>query len=498
MKGIFRSNGSIVMRLTGFLLFSACMLAAQEASKAPAPQTASQPVIRTGAQEVLLDLIVRDKKGKAVRDLNPNELEVYDEGTLQKVTSFRIVTANDEVGLGSGAERKQYDPMRQLRLVSVVFEGLDNESRRMTRQAALEFLKNPLEQNVYMAVFIIDQRLYVLQQFTNDRELLRRAIDTATTRQYTEFANQSAAIRKQLEQVEQNLNIAGTGSQPGRGNPGGGGFGSGMASARMAQMTLNILRYEETLTSDQQSRSSIYSLKAIIREQAGLPGRKTLVYFSGGLTVSEALIQQFRSIIGAANRANVSVYGVDARGLNSDALNTTGTSLLASAADSSRTQQLTDASINPDQVKEFDTLRDSIHSNPQQKLDELSTSTGGFMIANTNDFRPLLRRMSEDIETYYELAYAPQITAYDGRFRRVSLKVRRPNVKVQTRSGYFALPPNEESVMAYEMPLLNALNAATLPRSFQYHAAALHFGRQNDKLEYGLVVEVPMRDMTFT
>src|SRR2546423_8144965 len=328
MKSSIRSNKRIVMHLTVFLLFFACLLTAQETPKAPAPQPVSEPVIRTGAQEVLLDLVVRDKKGKAVRDLSPSDLEVYDEGTLQKVTSFRLVTANDDMGLGSGAERKQYDPMRQLRLVSLVFEGLDNESRRLTRQAALEFLKNPLEQNVYMAVFIIDQRLYVLQQFTNDRDLLRRAIDTATTRQYTEFSAQSAAIRKELDQVEQNFNTAGGGSQPGRGNPGGGGFGSGMASARMAQMTLNILRYEETLTSDQQSRSSIYSLMSIIREQAGLPGRKTLVYFSGGLTVSEALIQQFHSIIGAANRANVSVYGVDARGLNSDALNSTGTSML--------------------------------------------------------------------------------------------------------------------------------------------------------------------------
>ena len=484
------------MRFVVTLLTLGFILPAQEPSKQTAP--APQPIIRTAAQEVLLDVIVRDKKGRAIRDLDVKEIEVYDEGARQSVTGFRLVKGTDVATIApTGAEQKFYDPMRQLRLVTMIFESLDNESRRLARQAALEFLKNPLEQNVYIAVFMIDQRLYALQQFTNDRELLRKAIVRATTQQYTDFVAQSAAIRVELEQVQKDISQAPAGNTPGRGNPGGG--GTGQAAARMAQMTLNILRYEESLTRDQQARSAIFSLLSVIKEQAALPGRKTVVYFSEGLTIPEAVIEQFRSVIGAANRAGVSVYGVDTRGLISEAMNTSSMSMLDSAAKSSaRQQSVAGEAVTADQAMVFDTLRDSIQANRQQALDELSTSTGGFLIANTNDYRTPFRRLAEDIDTYYELSYVPQIAEYDGKFRKIAVKVNRVDVKVQTRSGYFALPPSAGVVLAYEMPLLHALEAAPLPRTFPYYAAALRFDKQNDKLGYALVIELPMQDVTFT
>lgn len=486
------------MRFLAIFVALIFIVPAQEPPQAPSPTT-PQTVLRTTAQEVMLDVIVRDKKGRSVRDLDAKEIEVYDEGARQTITGFRLVKGTDLAGLGSstvpGAEQKPYDPMRQLRLVSIIFESLDNESRRLARQAALEFLKNPLEQNVYLAVFMIDQRLYALQQFTNDRDLLRKAIVRATTQQYTDFAAQSAAIRTELEQVQKETQApAGT---PGRGNPEGG--SSGQAAARMAQMTLNILRYEESLTRDQQARSAIFSLLSVIKEQAGLPGRKTVVYFSEGLTIPEAVIEQFRSVIGAANRAGVSVYGVDARGLISEAMNASSTSMLESAAKSSaRQQSVAGESVTAENAQLFDTLRDSIHANRQQALDELSTSTGGFLIADTNDYRAPFRKLAEDINTYYEISYVPQIAEYDGKFRKISVKVNRPDAKVQTRSGYFALPSSAGMVLAYEMPLLRALESATLPRNFPYYAAALRFEKQNDKLKYALVLEVPMHDVTFT
>ncbi|HXI43701.1 MAG TPA: VWA domain-containing protein [Bryobacteraceae bacterium] len=483
------------MRFVVTLLTLGSILPAQEPSKqAPAPQ----PVIRTAAQEVLLDVIVRDKKGRAVRDLDVKEIEVYDDGARQNVTGFRLVKGADVVGTAPlGVEQKPYDPMRQLRLVTIIFESLDNESRRLARQAALEFLKNPLDQNVYIAVFMIDQRLYALQQFTNDRELLRKAIVRATTQQYTDFVAQSAAIRVELEQVQKDMEQAPAGNTPGRGNPGGG--NTGQAAARMAQMTLNILRYEESLTRDQQARSAIFSLLSVIKEQAALPGRKTVVYFSEGLTIPEAVIEQFRSVIGAANRAGVSVYGVDTRGLISEAMNTSSISMLDSAAKSSaRQQSVAGEAVTADQAMVFDTLRDSIHANRQQALDELSTSTGGFLIANTNDYRAPFHKLAEDIDTYYQLSYVPQIAEYDGKFRKIAVKIDRADVKVQTRSGYFALPPSAGAVLAYEMPLLRALEAAPLPRTIPYYAAALRFEKQNEKVEYALVLELPMQDVTFT
>ncbi|PYT20688.1 MAG: hypothetical protein DMG57_41335, partial [Acidobacteria bacterium] len=360
-------------------------------------------MIRAGTEEVLLDVIVRDKKGRPIHDLEADDIEVYEDGARQKVTAFRLVegarqeteASEAEPALSAKTEQKHSDPTRQLRLVSLVFDSLNEEARRLARLAALEFLKNPLDQNAYIAVFTIDLRLNVLQQFTNDRDLLRKAIGTATTKQYTDFSAQSDAIRKELEDAEQDVNGAESASSPGRGNSSSGGIGSGMAAAAMASMTLNVLRNAETTTREQQARSAIFSLLSIIREQAALPGRKTVLYFCEGLAVPEATIEQFRSVISAANRANVSVYDVDARGLISDAQSKSSTAMLASAAKSSRRQQIYNNSVTVDQVKVFDTARDSIHADRQTALDDLSTSTGGFLIANTNDFRAPFRKLSE-------------------------------------------------------------------------------------------------------
>jgi hypothetical protein len=268
----------------------------------------------------------------------------------------------------------------------------------------------------------------------------------------------------------------------------------------MAQATINILNFEENLTRGQQSRSSLFSLLALVKEQAALPGRKTVVYFTRGLQVPENMVEHLKSTIAAANRSGVSIYGVDARGLTLDSQNASSVSMLQSAASSSRRQQLEgdDAAVTPDQVKVFDTAMNSIHANTQQALSNLATSTGGFLVANTNDFRDSFRRIHEEVLTYYELAYVPQIAQYDGRFRRLAVKVNRPDVRVQARSGYFALPPHQDSVFTYEMPLFNALSTDPLPRNIPFQAAAMRFRRQDAAQEHTLVIEVPLKDVAAT
>ena len=83
----------------------------------------------------------------------------------------------------------------------------------------------------------------------------------------------------------------------------------------------------------------------------------------------------------------------------------------------------------------------------QDTLGELAQSTGGFLTANTNDFKPNMQRIATDIGSYYEAAYVPVNQEFDGKFRRIGVKVTRPGVTVQSRSGYFALPPGEAALL---------------------------------------------------
>ena len=434
------------MRSLVSLAVCLCALSAQEPSKTPdsaAPQTA----IRARAQEVPLDMVVRDKKGVLLTDLTANNVQILDEGTPGKILGLRLVSGRDAAGLGPQAAN---DPSRHARLVSLVFEKLDTEERRFARQAALDFLADDLEDNVYLAVFVADPRLRVIQPFTNDHNLVRQAVEQASTAEYAQLAAQSEAIRKKLE-----------GSSAPAGLP-----------TLLAQMTLHALQSEEQLVRTKQWRSSILALVSLVEEQARMPGRKTLIYFAEDLQVPDSMTEVFNNTIAAANHAKVSVYGVDTRGWTTEEHTKKGLLKLHKGAP-------------PPPIP------------PPAALDQLSSSTGGFVIAKSKDFREPFRRVSEDIHAYYEISYLPPNAAYNGKLRKVTVQVDVPDVKVQARSGYLSLPSNEGSAFVYELPLLRALNATPLPTDFPLQAGALRFHPEGGKLEYGLVVEAPFKEITF-
>src|SRR5467141_3078972 len=114
--------------LTAFLL-SASSLAAQGQSQQDTSGQATPPTVRSTAQEVVLDMVFRDKKGRTIRDIRPEEIHVFEDGVEQKLTSFRLVEgsapSNTTSTASGSSESLKLDPMRQLRLVTLVFEGLD-------------------------------------------------------------------------------------------------------------------------------------------------------------------------------------------------------------------------------------------------------------------------------------------------------------------------------------------------------------------------------------
>ena len=89
-----------------------------------------------------------------------------------------------------------------------------------------------------------------------------------------------------------------------------------------------------------------------------------------------------------------------------------------------------------------DNAENSGRANGQLRIRELAESTGGFLIGESNDLRGPLRRVNEEISSYYELTYNPGIQNYDGSFRKVSVTSSRKDVVIHSRNGYFALPPD--------------------------------------------------------
>ncbi len=506
-RGQFRLSPLIPLIATLAVVLFLPSAPAQQPAAAPPQQP---PTFKAGAQEVVLDVIVRDKKGRAVRDLESREVEVRDAGSPVEVRSFRFVQGADDTGPQApraAGETPAVDPLRQIRLVTLVFERLSVNGRRLFRQAALDLINNAQERNLYFSVFYIDQRLHVLQQFTNDRMVLKRAVEQAVAGAYAQYISHSVEIEHTLDamtraqqaasDIAADISATHNGSKMSD-------LGASAAQAELARLQLNSLQFSQANQSVQQARASVFSLIGLVKEQFRLPGRKMLLYFSEDFKVPGDIQEQFRSLISAANRSNVSIYTVDARGLVTTSQNDEGRSLLSQAGEISKREAdryrpgTVNTAVNPDEVRMFDTLMDGLRSNVQAALAELAVSTGGFLISDSNDLRTPLRKALEEVRSYYEIAYTPGIVNYDGRFRPIEVKVKRPDTSVQTRSGYYALPPlSDAPLFPFEIPLLNALTRAPLPRAFEYHAAVQRFDARRSEIEYGVTVEVPVRNLTF-
>jgi VWFA-related protein len=399
--------------------------------------------------------------------------------------------------------------LRQIRLVTLIYQGLDLTGRKLARDASLDLLKSDLPQNVYMAVMVIDHQLEAIQRFTNDRELLKKGVLRATGGDNSNFVGDTERVQAELQQIlgpnpgGQSLQQQANTMQDGaNGTSAGAGTNAGnvmtsQANALTAQMMLQMLQGQQGMAMIDWGRSSIYALLNAVKEQYRLPGRKTILYFTPGFSIPQGMEQGFKNVISIANRSNVSFYAIDTRGVGAGG-NQGASDQLNSAVESSRRQATSTGyqAVSPDQVKAFDTALESSRANTQVTLADLSESTGGFLIANTNDLKGPLRRLNEDIETYYEISYSPEIQKYDGSFRKVLVKTARADLRIQSRSGYFALPPsmvgNGNVVAGYEVPLLKAFDTAPLPKSFAFHADGMHFrGLQNQSVGE-IVIDVPL------
>jgi len=130
-------------------------------------------------------------------------------------------------------------------------------------------------------------------------------------------------------------------------------------------------------------------------------------------------------------------------------------------------------------------------------LSDLAESTGGLLIANSNDLRLGMERVASDVKSYYEMTYEPLRADFDGLFRKIRVKVARKDVVVQSRSGYFALPPSDQIVLPYEFALMAALSVKEPARDFDYRAAALHFAPGPAGRTHTLMVQVPLDAVAF-
>jgi VWFA-related protein len=500
-------------RTGGVLLATLVLGAAAGDAQQPPPQRAER-TLNEGVTAVLVDVVVRDRRGQPVRDLTPADFQVLEDGVAQPIGSFTPVFSGAPAGSpppvpatptgpaagSSPATADTSPPVNSGPAVTAfVFDRLTPDARRRAVQAAQAYLGTKEETTNYIGIFGIDLALTPYAPFTRNAYVLREALTGMAGRASSSFNNPEQRQRRADADRQAASASQGAASAAAAGGPGASAaMGTAPAAAMIAQMQSAMVRDFETMERDQQGYSTTNGLFAIISTLRILPGRKSIVLFSEGLAIPPAVERLFRGVIDAANRANVSIYTMDAAGLRGlseqagirDQVNEAGTRGINTAyAGAAGDAPLTQALENNEAV---------LRQDPHTGLGALAEETGGLLFENTNNLRQGFDRIDNDLRNYYLVGYTPLNETYDGRFRTIEVKVKRPGVTVAARKGYFGVRnTGGMPINPWEAPALGALDQQPVPNAFPVRAGALLFPERGRPGLVPVVVDLKTAPLTF-
>lgn len=388
---------SLTVVLAGSLL-------AQQQPTAPRPAEQPPLTFKVEVNYVEIDAVVTDSNGNFVRGLTKDDFEVIEQSKPQAITVFSLVDLPLErpdapLFSKTGIEpdvrtnRREFDG----RVYVLVLDDLHTHALRSPRlrAAARQFVERYLGANDLAAVVTTGGNKHAAQNFTDNRRLLVKAIDA--------FIGQKLRSET-LEKL----------SQLSRPMPGSAGPTDPLSMERAHK-----------------ARSTLSTLKGVAEFMEGIRGRrKAVVFFSEGIDydMSNPFKNQFASdvreemktAIAGATRANVSFYAVDPRGLSGfeDAIEIQG--------------------VPADNSLGVHTMQDEVRI-AQDSLRSLAEETGGFAALHRNDYRETYAKIVADNSSYYVLGYYSNDSRRDGRFRPVTVRMRKPGLQVRARKGY--IPP---------------------------------------------------------
>jgi VWFA-related protein len=383
-------------------------------SARPSSKQTPAPVLRATSDLVRIDVEVTDKSGKAIKGLRPEQFVVTDDGKPQQIATFSyedieqvetagtpdakpIVVPVDNEGPNTPSAAAASDLLRDRRLIVLFFDLSSMQSDDLIRahDAGEKFVKEQMTKADVVAVVAFSSNLTVLANFTNDHALLEKAIAQITSNSTTDLSNPLYAAAENGEYDVQEY----TG-----------------AAFTPDETEFNVFNTDQKLA----------AVEGLANVLGGIPGRKALVEFTGGITqTGEENRTQLRAATDAANRADVSIYSLDARGLfaappggDTTTNAATGNSMFTGASVFHQTDQREDS-------------RDTLAT--------LSTDTGGKAFFDLGDLSDAFPKIQQDNGGYYLIGYnLGADVKRDGRWRTIHVKVNVPGAHIRYRDGYYA------------------------------------------------------------
>ena len=360
-----------------------------------------------------MDAQVTDKSGKPVHGLKPQDLVVTEDGKPQGIVGFEEHGPN--ISGSHPARTLNLPPDTYTNYISaeaqgatnlILFDSLntDRQNLTMARQSLLLYLSK-MPPNTRVALFTLDSELHLVHGLTEDPSQLielARQLSTTPHPSFTKARDLSESVARLKE----------SGS---------------MINPTAFRSMVQFLWAEEEAKEESRTLSTMQALAELARSVAVIPGRKNLIWISGGIPFDPTTTApQMRQLANLLTATQVAVYPIDVRGVAYLGADGAALSSEVFAPRGGSYDQMSG------QSQELLSVHDSMMS--------IASMTGGKMYANRNDLQAVIGESIDSGSNYYNLVYRPRNNNWDGKFRKISVKTVQPNLKVQCRPGYYATP----------------------------------------------------------
>jgi VWFA-related protein len=391
----------------GLGLPSAPALGGQDAAAGAQAGQQDNYVFKANAELVLTNVVARDAKtGQVVQGLKQEDFTVLENGKRQQISTFDFQSAematplNEATVSGLAADVNasgtkaavvaRPEDLRNHRLIVMFFDLTSMQPEDLDRcvKAARDFLTNKMQPADLVALVSLGDTLKVDQDFTADKAVLANEVGIYNGTEGQGFAQGASANSNPAEDA--------TGYTP-----------------------------DESEYNDLNTDRELFALRAIAKSLEKISVKKSLLYFSGGISRDGIENQaSLRAATNAAVRANLSIYSVDTRGLQ--AISPLGDASVGSTRGSGA---FNGAALTNNMSQNFAS---------QEVMTTLSSEKGGKAFFDSNDFAPAFAQVQKDTSAYYAIGFHSSNPARDGKYRKLSIKVNRPGLKLEYRQGYYA------------------------------------------------------------
>lgn len=435
--------------------------AAQDAKPTPAPTPLEdKTVVKVSTSLIQLDVSITDSKGRAITDIKPDEIEIYENGVKQRISGFSFVSIPQPKAEKENKEKKDtvavpeaplvLRPDQVKRTIALVVDDLtlSFESAAGTRRALKKFVDEQMQDGDLVGIIRTGAGIGALQQFTSNKRQLYAAIERVKWNPrgvggFGSFDPIEPTMQETLRRIGEGITKPDKEDLKAEKD-----FQEGVSDFRESLFTAGTLG----------------ALKYIVNGMGELPGRKSVIMFSDGFKLftrteggsfnSSRIMEFLKLLVAEANRKSVIFYPMDARGLVYTGF---------TAAD-----QLYDPNTqnDPDQPSLGSRISDRNTElfDSQQGLHFLADETGGFAYTNRNDLSVGVQKVLED-QSYYLVAFQPDGETFDAekrKFNKIQVKLLRKGVEVRHRSGFFVGEEQKRVVVDLNYPT-KIMRALTSP-----------------------------------